>query len=139
MHIGFTGTQEGMTVAQFSSLEEFMEDNPHFSVAHHGDCIGADAEFHTLCIENRLWIVGHPPINESKRAFCPFDEIREPKEYLDRNKDIVDEARFMIVAPKGPEELRSGTWSTARYAKKKNIHGLIFWPDGTIEDLIKEG
>lgn len=140
MHVGFSGTQEGMTALQFNAIEEFMNDNNHFNNAHHGDCIGADAEFHVICVDAERWTIGHPPIKTVKRAFCLFDELREPKDYLVRNKDIVNEADFMIIVPRGfVEELRSGTWSTARYTREKGVHGLIFWPDGTVEDLIKEG
>lgn len=137
LHIGMSGTQEGMTEAQINSVIQFMEDNQQFNNAHHGDCIGADADFHSLVLDR--WTVGHPPIKSSKRAFCDFDEQREPKDYLVRNKDIVDESDFMIIVPRGfEEELRSGTWSTARYARSQGTHGLIFWPDGSVEDLIKE-
>lgn len=137
MHVGFTGTQEGMTSEQYVAVYEFMELNQHLNNAHHGDCIGADANFHSI-VQDR-WTIGHPPTNPTKRAFCVFDEVREPKEYLVRNIDIVNESDFMIVVPKGfKEELRSGTWSTARYARTIGTHGLIFWPDGTVDDLIKE-
>lgn len=138
-HIGFSGTQEGMTTAQYDAIYEFMIDNQQFNKGHHGDCIGADANFHSILRDVNRWVIGHPPINPSKRAFCKVDELRIPDEYLVRNKDIVNESEFMIISPRGfEEELRSGTWSTARYARTKRIHGLIFWPDGTNEDLIKE-
>lgn len=137
MHIGFSGTQEGLTNEQFNAITDFIEDNPHFSIAHHGDCIGADDAFGTISRRAGLHVISHPPINGAKRAFCQFDEEREPKEYLIRNKDIVNESKFMIIAPKGfKEELRSGTWSTARYARKQGVNGLIFWPDGEASDLI---
>ena len=32
------------------------------AVAHHGDCLGADAEFHELCRETGLKIHVHPPL-----------------------------------------------------------------------------
>lgn len=137
--IGFSGTQEGMTDAQFHAIADFIADNKHFVTAHHGDCIGADRDFHTIVDIYDFWTIGHPPINPSKRAFCNFDQVREPKDYLVRNKDIVNESEFMIIAPRGfEEELRSGTWSTARYARDRQVHGLIFWPNGSVEDLIKE-
>lgn len=138
MHVGFSGTQFGMTVLQFEAVAEFISYNQHFNNAHHGDCVGADADFHSI-VEDR-WVIGHPPVKPNKRAFCNFDEVRRPKDYLVRNKDIVNESDFMIIVPRGfEEELRSGTWSTARYAREKGVHGKIFWPDGDEEDLIKEG
>ena len=41
-----------------------------------------------------------------------------PKPYLDRNRDIVDACEVLLATPDGPERLRSGTWSTVRYARK---------------------
>lgn len=39
--------------------------------------------------------------------------------YLERNKHIVDNCEMMIACPKEPEHtVRSGTWSTIRYAWK---------------------
>ncbi len=50
-----------------------------------------------------------------------------------RDKDIVNPAERMIAAPAGTtEELRSGTWATIRYARKKKVPLSIVWPDGTI-------
>lgn len=135
-HVGFSGTQRGMTSAQIYAVDRLLEEDIITQIAHHGDCIGADADFHNLSVLEGLVLIGHPPINESKRAFCIFDEVREPKEYIERNHDIVDEADWMIFTPETFEEvLRSGTWSTIRYAKKKNKDGFIVWPDGVVKPL----
>jgi hypothetical protein len=65
------------------------------------------------------YIVIHPPLYDNKRAFCIGDEICSKKDYLDRNRDIVDNCDLLIATPKETTEvLRSGTWSTVRYAKK---------------------
>jgi hypothetical protein len=51
---------------------------------------------------------------------------------LDRNKMMVDDCEALIATPRlMVEELRSGTWSTIRYARKcrKPVH--IVWPDGS--------
>lgn len=60
------------------------------------------------------------------------DEKREPLPYLARNCVIVDEADILLACPKGPEEQRSGTWATVRYARKQNKRIVIVYPDGTI-------
>jgi hypothetical protein len=121
--IGFTGTQLGMTVNQraalYTALQKFCRDGGQF---HHGDCIGADAEAHKIAESLGLTIVIHPPIKENKRAFCGDYMSRRcpPKDYIERNHDIVDMTDILIVAPKSNfEELRSGTWATYRYAKKQ--------------------
>jgi hypothetical protein len=52
--------------------------------------------------------------------------------YLQRNKDIVNNCNYLIACPySNKEQLSSGVWSTIRYAKKliienKNISLLIF-------------
>lgn len=100
--------------------------------AHHGDCIGADAEFHALIDRNFSLIVLHPPNNPIKRAFAGGDIIWAEKPYLRRNKDIVRCSNVLIAAPFEYEEiLRSGTWSTVRYARRQNIPRIIIFPDGT--------
>jgi hypothetical protein len=133
--LSFTGTQKGMTDAQFYSIQGLVRKchSKHGKTrAHHGDCIGADEEFDVICRAQGFWMVGHPPTNSSKRAFCKFDEIRKPLPYLERNKAIVNEGNFLIAAPETPEEvLRSGTWSTIRYARKVGRKYVIVLPDGS--------
>lgn len=129
--LGFTGTQKGMTEEQQDRIADLLG-KFHVTEAHHGDCIGADADFHAIGRYNGLWIIGHPPIKDDKRAFCDFDEELEPKEYLDRNKDIVDAADWLVATPGGfQEEIRSGTWSTVRYADRIAKPYVIVLPDGS--------
>ena len=47
MKIGFTGTQNGMSEKQKKVLFNLIESFP-YAEYHHGDCIGADANFHTI-------------------------------------------------------------------------------------------
>lgn len=105
---------------------------------HHGDCVGADAEFHDICME--VWpeegfsLVLHPPENEYKRAFktAPVQTVRPPKPFLDRNRDIVDEADGMLAAPREmAEKLRSGTWATVRYSRKTSTPLIMLWSTPT--------
>lgn len=137
--VGFTGTQVGMTPEQLTEVDVLLFNNLPTSVAHHGDCIGADAQFHHLSRLNGLELHGHPPLNPSKRAFCEFystEEVEEEKDYLERDHDIVDQVDWMIACPRGfQEELRSGTWATIRYARKVKKPGYIIWPDGKVTDI----
>ena len=136
--IGFTGTQMGMTEPQKRTLSVLF--NNRFKsiqiILHTGDCIGADAEAYDMaksCSGSLIHI--HPPINESKRAFKQGDIVYEAKEYLDRNKDIVDASDILIGAPRQyKEELRSGTWATLRYAKKQKKKYVIIYPDGQLAE-----
>lgn len=135
--VGFTGTQKGMTQDQLWAVDQFLQNDLTFEWAHHGDCIGADADFHRLADLNGLKTHGHPPLNRSKRAWCTFDVMEEEKEYLLRNWDIVNSVDYMIACPKGfKEELRSGTWSTIRYFRGRDCPGSIVWPDGRIENVL---
>lgn len=130
MSVGFTGTQIGLTDYQIEHLIHTLQELGNNQEFHHGDCIGADAlaafHAHRLGFE----IVCHPPINSSKRAWTKFHTKEwEAKEYLVRNHDIVDCSDILIACPKTvEEELRSGTWATVRYARKKNKPIQIIYP-----------
>lgn len=127
MKVGITATQEGLTVMQHKRLHMLLH---HLKVIElrHGDCIGGDSQAHDIAENMKLRIVIHPPINSNKRAFREGIILPE-KEYLSRNKDIVNAVDYMIALPKEREEvLRSGTWSTIRYAKKINKPLYIIYP-----------
>lgn len=132
--VGFTGTRVGMTAPQKKSLRKLLtsvlrrsSERPHF---HHGDCVGADKEAHDIARELGFYIVIHPPESSAMRSWCEGDEIREPKDYLERNRDIVDESTMMMASPKtSKEKRRSGTWSTVRYSRTRRPVTLL-WPGG---------
>ena len=131
--IGFTGTQEGLTKQQTQVLKEALEyyiELGWHTQFHHGDCIGADREFHNLAKEYGFYIVLHPPDISTKRAFCSDVRFTYPvKPYLERNHDIVNSSDVLIVCPKTKEEvIRSGTWATYRYANKLNKSILLVEP-----------
>ena len=121
MRLGITGTRDGMTLSQedmFLDVLELFDDVKEF---HHGDCIGVDAEAATLVTQYfpNCTTISHPPIKDKFRAFHKSKYVRNPKDYLDRNKDIVECCDVLIAIPaESTEQLRSGTWSTVRYARK---------------------
>lgn len=125
MRIGFTGTQHGMSAIQKLELVDIltiiMTETPD-SEFHHGDCIGADAEAAIIAARLNFIVVGHPPNITTKRAFFKSDLTVPALPYLARNKKIVDSCQLLIAAPNEDiEVLRSGTWSTVRYARKTNV------------------
>lgn len=133
MKVGFTGTQDGMTLAQRAACWNILDDLVPDEF-HHGLCIGADEEAHGLVLQfPSCEVHGHPPLNMSKMAKCQCDVLHAPKEYLVRNRDIVDATERLIATPKGAEELRSGTWSTVRYARTLGRRLYIVMPDGKVE------
>lgn len=121
MRIGFTGTQAGMSQKQLETLRELFS-TTNVEEFHHGDCIGSDADAHDIAAAMSIRIFMHPPKQEKKRAWKVGDYIYTPKEYLERNHDIVNAVDYLIAAPKrNTEELRSGTWATIRYARKVGV------------------
>lgn len=142
LKLGFTGTQTGMTDFQEerlnAHLHRWIKKYKKLEI-HHGDCIGADEEFHKICItywENAYpgatSVVLHPPLVSAKRAYTTWVRQREetPLDYLARNHKIVEAVDGMLGAPKGmEEELRSGTWATIRYAKKIEKPLIVLWPE----------
>lgn len=134
MEVGFTGTQTGTGDDQLGSLIEIVE-GLDFEKAHHGDCIGADEEFHVILrmVAEHVHIVGHPPSNPKYRAFCDFDFTHDEHEFLVRNRHIVRASDLMIACPSGTKEIMrgSGTWATIRYARKEGVPLVIIWPNGT--------
>lgn len=132
MILGFTGTQHGMRAAQWAALWQLLVPRSPGDF-HHGDCIGADEQAAKGARLAGFRIIGHPPIVQLKRAYFPADEMREPLPYLDRNKRIVAVSQEMIATPgEFAEVLRSGTWSTVRYARRvgKTVHVIL--PDGRV-------
>lgn len=128
MKIGFTGTQIGMSQNQ---KEQMVLELQKFELTefHHGDCIGADSDAHNIVrtFFPNCKIIIHPPVVSEKRAWCEGDVTKEKFPYLTRNKHIVDDAELLIGAPSSNfEELRSGTWSTIRYARKMSkLHVIL--------------
>ena len=134
MKVGFTGTQQGMTDRQVGAFVSCLYGWSFMSEFHHGDCVGADEQAHGFVYRQGiegLAIVVHPPVDPKKRANCSDEvtTILPAKEYLQRNKDIVDACDLLVAAPRTPhEELRSGTWSTVRYARLKGVPVIVLDP-----------
>jgi len=123
--LGFTGTKEGMNDKQKKEFIDFLFTHPEITELHHGDCKGADAEAHQAAMSLDLRVVIHTPNNCKHRAWCAGHEIRKEKPYLERNHDIVDKTDALFAAPHTNQEImRSGTWATIRYAKKKQYYPI---------------
>jgi hypothetical protein len=128
--VGFTGSRKGMKPNQIKACRLILE---RAAEAHHGDCVGADAEFHELCLELHVPVIIHPPDNDRHRAFCRDAlEVLPPKPYLERNMDIVDASEVLVAAPKErdrPVSLRGqGTWWTIGYANRRGCMTLHLVP-----------
>ena len=142
--IGFTGTHTGMTCEQADTVRRLLRElRP--DVLHHGDCLGADAEFDALAAAQGIRRVAHPchlrgRREETYRAFCQAEMVHKPLAPLARNREIVSRCQTLIAAPRtAVEELRSGTWATVRYARQGGLRVLVVNPDGTIAETQRKG
>ena len=137
MRIGFTGSREGMTNAQVLHVHMLLGDLRWLEATQvsHGMCVGSDVQFHEMAKALGYFIVGCPGTIYSEpwqRANVTCDLVMPEKPMLMRNGDIVRESDVMIATPKQMKEsIRSGTWTTVRYARYEGKPLCILYPDGT--------
>jgi len=110
----------------------YLRDNLGYKEARHGACIGSDDQFGRIAKELGYHVTAHPgysprnPENLIFRAETEYcDVVLEPKPFIARDHDIVDQSDTMLATPIGKEERRSGTWTTIRYALKVKREILI--------------
>lgn len=137
LKLGFTGTRNGMTRSQrravIGHLDRWSLKYDLLEV-HHGDCIGADSDFHDLCTQfwgKELRVVIHPPVDSSRRAWKSYQKqiTLSPVDFIKRNHDIVASVDGMLAAPAESQEiLRSGTWATIRHARKTGVPLILLNP-----------
>lgn len=130
---GFTGTRHSITAIQRGHLLNVLTDaNPR--EVHYGDCTGADYECFMFCCALRIWKISHPGNDETRRMFTLADDVRDPKDNLERNIDIVKESDYLIACPREMNEIRrSGTWMTVRYARAVSRTVVLIYPDGNVD------
>ncbi len=139
--IGFTGTRNGMTAQQKITVTSFLEtlkqnESIPGIIGLHGDCVGADEDFHNICRILGFVVNQRPCTATSLRAHTDAVAIAEPIAPLERNQKIVDDCDALLACPPTFEELRrSGTWSTIRKGRiKAGIQVIIVYPDGQIAE-----
>lgn len=130
INIGFTGTREGMTLAQKHQLQLILHEYVSIYDAvyfHEGE--GRDrrsgpesSDLQAKAIAQRLGciIVEHPPHDNTARELLARDDI------------IVARSTFLIAAPGTFQEIirGSGTWYTVRRGRAAQREGCIIWPCG---------
>jgi hypothetical protein len=139
IRIGFSGTRDGMTSLQVRALHAYMHGLNRGAIAaawiegHHGDCLGADHEFHVLATALGWRTVTHPPVNPSRRAWCRADVILPEKGYLERDRDIALATGELLAAPVSfsPAD-GAGTWATVGYAVRAGRPATVIRPDGRV-------
>lgn len=131
--IGFTGTREGMTDMQLFHLEKLLREMRGPIEAHHGDCVGADKEFHEICRNLNVYkVVVHPPKDNKLRAYCAGDVVMPVHTYSVRNFNIVMASELVIGAPFLTYYQRGGTWQTIGLARSNGRQNIVLYPDGRI-------
>jgi len=131
--IGFTGSRHGITPVQDAALwDQLTKHHTAGAAFHHGDCVGADIAAAKIARQIGYHVIAHPPTNRAMRAHHRSDEIRPELPYLDRNRAIIDASTIVVACPDGPETLRSGTWSTVRYARSTDHRVFVVMPDGSV-------
>lgn len=128
---GFTGTRHGMTKEQSFAVSDVLCEVDNFFIEfHHGCCVGADLEAHNIARGLGIVVHGHPGPDSVPPIECVW--IWPVEKHLIRNRRIVESTDKLIAVPNTFEEvLRSGTWSTIRYAMKLDKPVIIIFPDGS--------
>lgn len=148
LRLAFTGSRRGLSARQRRLLPLVFEDLDLRRVTefHHGVCVGADAEAHETMI-SLLWeaglrkgckVVGHPALGgQTAQWLGDFDATLPPSPPLQRNKVIVDSCDVLVACPLTDREiLRSGTWSTVRYARRRpGLKIILLAPEDANRDL----
>ena len=129
--VGFTGTRRGMTANQLVAVAELLDKLAPTTV-HHGDAVGADAEFDYMAKCRKIRRIAHPSNKKSQRSGCDCEVVHDEKAPLARNRDIVDHCQHLIAAPGSMTvRMRSGTWATVRYATGKTEVTVVY-PNGQV-------
>ena len=142
--LGFTGTRDGMTPEQRDSATSFIarlmvgcsEAEMAFEGLH-GDCVGADADFHQICRDEGVEggaMKQRPCTFSGMRAHTDALEISKPEKPMARNQKIVDDCDALLACPPTDFEIErgSGTWATIRMGRKANRQVVIVYPDGSV-------
>ncbi len=128
--VGFTGTRHGMSDEQIKEFKKLIT-SKKTEEFHHGMCVGSDKQAHDI-VEKKITTVGHPPVYKKFVADCSCDVLKKPYDYLARNKNIVDSTDILIATPDCKEKVRSGTWSTVRYARIQGKKIYVIHKNGRI-------
>ena len=135
MKLSFTATQRGLTPKQLHEVERELK-NERPSAVIHGGCVGGDDQIDELAVRWGFLRVIFPSNHPTKALPREHFERRggeliwhDPQPPLQRNSKIVDAGDKLVACPAQMRQvLRSGTWATCRYAKKRKKPVLVIWP-----------
>src|SRR6266480_5075411 len=140
MRVGITGSRYGpITEEQSDNLRRIIKSfMGKENILYHGACIGVDEEATMMAHDLGYTCVACPPVDKlfiSEAALTLSIEVRPEKDYLERNRDIVQECEVLIVVPASFKwQPHSGTWYTSVYAKTVGRRRVMVYPDGTTKE-----
>jgi len=137
--LGITATRNKLNSDQRNRLTQVLAE--HFIVGirqlEHGCCTGGDEMAALLGKDLGYRVVAHPPKNKaffSQKSYDASDEHLPELDYLERNRMIVSRVNLLVAVPGTVEEVvRSGTWTTLRYARERRLTRIIIFPDGKLK------
>jgi hypothetical protein len=132
-YLVFSGRRDDLSDSQKIMVVNFIR-LIKFKCAFHGDCIGADGQFHDLVRENRkkAWIEVYPSPYEAMRAFKEGDLTHEAMKAAERDKYMINQGEILLAAPPTKQPVKSGTWANISFAETcETIQKIIvIAPDG---------
>ena len=137
--VGITASRHGLSDIQRRALTTFLHRARMAGASrfHHGCCVGGDEIGAGIAYNLGYRVIGHPPIKTELMTEAFSHELRKPKGYLERDRDIVHESDAMIGLPSRPEVRRgSGTWYTVHYAQKMSHARLVVASNGWVADYV---
>jgi hypothetical protein len=144
MRIGFTGTRHGMTASQLDCVRELLH-RLRPTVVRHGNCVGADSQFHRVALAMGIPVEAHPANNVgfTLRATLPGASVVHPaRTARERNTDIVEQSDILIATPGvqgNVQRAHSGTWMTIRIAAARQHPCYLVTPEGELRIRLWEG
>ena len=119
-------------------LKELHEDDD--DEFHYGACIGSDSQAVFEAMDTGFVVIAYPAsdVANSKHGLIPDKAVLvAPMPALKRNHRIVENTDALVVTPQYVSEvIRSGTWATVRYARKKGKPIIYIWPDGRVQKTL---
>lgn len=145
MNLAFSGTRQGMSQLQHKAVTGWLTQQvPFITEIHHGCCVGADVDFHRICIQ--LGLVELMQLHPSNSKFTnklldlestgSVEKIWPRDDPLARDQRMVQLCDTLLITPISDDEVvRSGTWTTKRMALKLRRRVIHVRLHGAIEEL----
>lgn len=133
MIVGFTGTREGMTMAQMAIVARELQ-RLGTEELQHGCCVGADEQAHQIARWYGWRIYGRPgPVTWWSMPIVPeeFTRLAQPRPFAERNREIAA-CGVLVAAPKGHDLVVGGTGMTVRLARGLGRRVVVVLPDGSV-------